>query len=73
MVNYEEMTAKKLQFTQFIFPPKLATVEIFKSKHGPLRESNSGPLAPEARIIPLNQAALTGISVSNYMIVFKGN
>jgi hypothetical protein len=28
---------------------------------GPLRESNPGPLAPEARIIPLNQAAIIGV------------
>ena len=28
-------------------------------KEGPVRESNPGPLAPEARIIPLDQQAKT--------------
>ena len=28
-----------------------------QKKEGPLRESNPGPLAPKARIIPLDQAA----------------
>ena len=29
-------------------------------KMGPVRESNPGPRAPEARIIPLDQRALVG-------------
>ena len=31
-------------------------------KLGPVRESNPGPLAPEARIIPLDQQAKTEVS-----------
>ena len=32
---------------------------MWKKKHlGPVRESNPGPLAPEARIIPLDQQAI---------------
>ena len=30
-------------------------------KMGPVRESNPGPLAPEARIIPLDQQAKTEV------------
>ena len=30
-------------------------------KWGPVRESNPGPLAPEARIIPLDQQAKTEV------------
>ena len=30
-------------------------------KRGPVRESNPGPLAPEARIIPLDQQAKTEV------------
>ncbi len=33
---------------------------IFRIKFGPLRESNSRPLAPKASIIPLDQAAFIG-------------
>ena len=33
---------------------------IFSVKLGPLRESNSRPLAPKASIIPLDQAAFIG-------------
>jgi hypothetical protein len=32
-------------------------------KKGVLRESNSRPLAPEARIIPLDQTPFLGVSV----------
>ena len=29
-----------------------------KQKNGPVRESNPGPLAPKARIMPLDQQAI---------------
>ena len=32
-----------------------------REKMGPVRESNPGPLAPEARIIPLDQQAKTEV------------
>ena len=37
-----------------------------KLKNGPVRESNPGPLAPKARIMPLDQQAIL-----NYVLTFK--
>ena len=49
---------------------KLKRTEIFNfylklkdTQFGPVRESNPGPLAPEARIIPLDQQASCGSEV----------
>ena len=40
-------------------PEKKEKVKKSKEKKGPVRELNPGPLAPEARIIPLDQQAKT--------------
>ena len=37
-----------------------------KQKNGPVRESNPGPLAPKARIMPLDQQA-----IFNWVLTFK--
>ena len=37
-----------------------------KQKNGPVRESNPGPLAPKARIMPLDQQAIL-----NQVLAFK--
>jgi hypothetical protein len=38
---------------------------------GPLRESNPGPLAPKARIIPLDQAANAEFKFHNFKMRFQ--
>jgi hypothetical protein len=51
----------------------IVVFKLYKKKLGPLRESNPGPLAPEARIIPLNQAAIIGVIFEKmlYISLFK--
>ena len=45
---------------------------IVKKKAGLLGDSNPGPLAPEARIIPLDQAAINEI-IENILYIKKGS
>ena len=40
-------------------------------KNGLVRESNSGPLAPEARIIPLDQQANHDVGASKYFLIMR--
>ena len=51
---------------------KLETVKTKKVEGGAFRESNSGPLAPKARIIPLDQMpTLKGSGVSQIYVWFS--
>ena len=55
-----QANTKKLSFSR--------KLKIFIPFQGPVRESNPGPLAPEARIIPLDQQAETTNNVrKNYI------
>ena len=41
---------------------EIVVILLTREKQGPVRELNPGPLAPKARIIPLDQQALFDVS-----------